>query len=98
MVMPIFRHPMMFLTGGIKRINVDDCIGEVWQVLHELMPHVRGNGMPLGNRQLGIDGDIEFRMQPMPQPPGAHLGHLLHPWGVLHGVSDVRNNGWVHAV
>ena len=89
---------MMFLAGGVERINMDNGIGEVWQVLHELMPHVCGNGMPLGNRQMGTDGDIEFRLQPMPQPPGAHLGHCLHLWGVLYGVSDIRNHGRVHAV
>ena len=96
--MPMFRNAMMFLAGGVERIDVNDGIAEGWHVMQKLMPHVRGNGMPLGNRQFRTDGDIEFRMQPMPQPSGTDLCHLLHLGYVPRRVPDFLNEGWLHPI
>src|SRR5574341_1074732 len=97
-VMLMLGNPMVFLAGGVERIDVDDGIAEVRQVMEELMPHFRGNSMPLGDRQMRTDGNIEFRMQPMPQPSRAHLRHLPHLGHVQRGVPDLRNHGRFHAV
>jgi len=91
LVMRMLRDAVMFLAGGVERIDVDDGIGEGWQVVQESMPHVRRNGMSLLNRQVGLDGDIQFRMEPIPQPPGTHLRHLPNLGRVLNGVSDPGN-------
>ena len=45
-----FRNAMMFLAGGVERIDVNDGIAEGQYMMQELMPHVCGNGMPLGDR------------------------------------------------
>ena len=73
-------------------------VGKMGQVMQELMPHFCGNGVSLGDRQMGTDGNIQFRMQPMPHPPGPYLSHRPHFGHVLYGVSDVSNNGRVNAV
>ena len=94
----MFRNTMIFLAGGVQRVHVDERISEMRQVMQELMPHFRGNGMALGDRQMGTDGNIQFRMQPMPHPPDAHLGDLLDLRCVLHRVSDLLDHRRVNPI
>ena len=48
--MPMCRNAMMVLAGGVERIDMNDGIAEGRYVMKKLMAHVRGNGMPLGDR------------------------------------------------
>ncbi len=66
--------------------------------MQQLMPRFRGNGMPLGDGQLWTDGDVQFRMQPMPYPPDAHLGDLLDIWRLLDCLRDVREHRGVDPI
>lgn len=77
---------------------MDSGVGKMGQVMQELMPRFRRNGMSLRHRQMGTDGHIEFRVEPMTQPPDAHLGHLLHVGYVLHGVFDLFDHRRVYAI
>jgi len=77
---------------------MDGGVGEMGQVMQELMPYFRGNGMSLGDRQMGTDGDIQFRMQPMPQPPDAYLGDFLDLRRVLHRVLDLLDHRRINPI
>ena len=59
---------------------MDHRVGEMWQMVQQLMPHCCRNGMPLYHRQLRRHGNVEFGMESMPHPPDADLGHLVHIW------------------
>src|SRR5215813_4865871 len=77
---------------------MDHRVGEMRQVVQQLMPHCGGNGMPLCHRQLRTDGNIEFGMQPMSHPPDADLCDCVHLWCVPNRVLDFRKHCGIDAV
>ena len=53
----LFRKTMMLFAGRIDGVHMDDGVGEMGYVMHKVMARFRGDGMPLGDRELGTDGD-----------------------------------------
>ena len=57
-------------------------------MMEHLMLHFCSNGMSLCHRQLLTHGNVEFGMKPMPRPPDADLGDLVHLWYMPDRVAD----------
>src|SRR5215472_5591118 len=67
---------------------MDHRVSEMRHMMEQLMLHFCSNGMPLCHRQLRTHGNVEFGMEPMPHPPDADLGDLVHLWCVPGRVVD----------
>jgi hypothetical protein len=94
----MFHDAMVLFAGGVQGVHMNHGVGEMPHVMQQLMPHFCGNGMPLSHRQLRLHGNVQFGMQPMPNPPDAYLRDLLHFWQVANRVRDVGKDGGVYAI
>ena len=63
--MYMFRDVMMFLTGGINRVNMDCSIGQITQMMQKLMSRFISNVVSFFNRDLRINGYVHLCMKPM---------------------------------
>ena len=77
---------------------MDQSVGAMRQMVQQLMPHFYRNGMPLCHRQLRAHGNVECGMEPMPYPPDADLGDLVHLWCVPDHVLDFFKHRGLYAV
>jgi len=96
--MDMFHDAMVLFAGGVQGVHMDNGVGEMQYVVQQLMPHLGGNGMPLCHRQLRMHGNVEFGMQPMPNPPDAYLSDFLHFWQMSNRMGDVCQDGWVYTI
>jgi len=48
-VMDVCADAVMLRTCFIKRVNVHGDLTEIAHMMEELMPHLRGNGMPFSH-------------------------------------------------
>ena len=96
--MPMARERMGRFTGGVDRVDMDDRLGERRYVMHERLRHRGRYGMPILHRERCRHGDVDFRMQSMPDLACPHLGDLLHAWRVLSRVRDsvFSFSSWQH--
>ena len=58
--MTMLLDAMMCFTGCTEGVNVDGGVGQILQMVEELMPNLRGNVMSLFHAQIGTDGDIDL--------------------------------------
>jgi len=71
-VMAVLSNAMVRLAGLIRRVDMDHHQRQVVQVVQQLVADIAGDGVCLGDRQLGIDGNVHLGMQAMAEPPRAH--------------------------
>ena len=100
-VVHMFADAMVRLAGLIRRIDMDDHERQIIEAMKQLVTDFRRDRMRLCDRQRGIDRDVEFGMQAVPEPTRAHLGDLPHlrymPGGVTQFVDDPRLGAVEHA-
>jgi len=97
-VVHMFANAMVRFARLVRRIDVDDHQRQIIQTVKELMADLRRDCMRLRNRQLGIDRDVQFGMQAVPEPTRAHLGDLLHLRHMFGGVAKFVDNVRLGAV
>jgi hypothetical protein len=88
-IVGVLFDAMMGLAGLVRRIDVDDDERQMIQMMKELVADLGRDRMRLRDRQLRMDGDIQFGMQAVPEPARPHLGDLLHLSYVLGSVAKL---------
>ena len=97
-VMRVLVNVVMRFAGLIRRIDMDHHERQIIQMMKQLMAHFGGNGMRLRDRQLRIDGDIQFGMQAMPEPARPHLGNLFDLRHILGDMANFFDDVWFGAI
>ena len=85
-------NAMKFFAGLLHRIDVDNNIREVTDVMHRFVPHFFGKGVAFLDGKLRRNRHVHFGIQPVPQPARAHVGHFLNAADVSRGVPELINN------
>lgn len=85
-VVRVCVNAMKFFSGLRHRIDVDNEIREATDVMHRLVPHFLGRGVPVFDGQLRRNLHVHFRIQLMPQPVRTDIGHFLNAMDVSRGV------------
>ena len=97
-IMRMLLDAMMYFTGCPQRVNVDGRVGEIRQMMQELMPNLCRNVMALFHAEIRTDGDIYLCQEPMSDPPDPDLGDILHASHMFRGVSNLVNDLKIDAV
>ena len=85
-------NAMKFFAGFLHRIDVDDNIRQVADVMHRLVPHFLGKGVPFFDGKSRRNRHVHFGIQTVAQPARAHVGHFLNAADVSRGVPELINN------
>lgn len=96
--MGMFSDPVMLFAGRMRRIDVNRNVGEVTQMMEELMSHFHGDVVPFPNLQVRGDGYVYFGVKAMAQPSQTHFGDFTDSLDVIHGVSDLFDHFGIYAV
>ena len=97
-VMRVLANIVMSFAGMIHRIDVDHDERQVIQLVQEMMPYFGSNRMRAFDGHLRIYGNIDFRMQPMPEPTGSYLRHLFNVLNVAGSFTYLSNNIRIDAI
>src|SRR5215208_4033266 len=82
----------------IHWIDVNHDERQVIQIMQEMMPYFGSNSMRAFDRHFRINGNINFRMQPMPEPAGSYLRHLSNFINVAGSFTYLSNDIRIDAI
>ena len=88
-IVAVFEKPVVKLTRGIGRIEMNYGVRQITQMMHQLVPHLHRNLVSLFNRKLRADRHIQLGVQAVPQPAHPHIGHAFYLGYVASGVLDL---------
>ena len=83
LVVTVRGNGMMHFAGSRDRVNMNGGIGQVAQLMQEMVAHLLGNVMALFHRETGQHRNINLCMEPMAQPSDTDLTDVADPWGVM---------------
>ena len=97
-VVHVFGDLMMPLARCVQRIDMNCGVGQIPQMMQKLVSNLRGNLVPLANREPWVNGDVHLRMKSVAQPSHAHFGDIPHVSRMIHCMSNLIEDLRVYAV
>ncbi len=80
-IVSVRADPMVDLARFAHRVDMDYCRLQVAQVVEQLVADLLGDAVCLDDGEVGVNGDIQLRVEPMAHPPGPDVGdfaNLVH--------------------
>ena len=90
--MSVVGNGMVHFAGSRDRVNMNGGIGQVPQLMQEVMAHRLGNVMSLFHREISQHRNINFGMEPMAQPSDSDLTDIADPLGMMDRTSNLIND------
>ena len=94
----MFRHTVISSPDAFAGSTMDGGIGEIPQLMQQMMSHLFCDLMAALNRESRIYSNIQLCMKPVPEPPHPYLGNVPYPRRMAYGVSDFPCDLLVHPV
>lgn len=88
-IMSVVGNGMVHFAGSRGRVNMNGGIGEVPQLMQEIVAHLLGNVMALLHRETGQYRNIDLCMEPMAQPSDPDFTDVTDPLGVMDRMSNL---------
>ena len=96
--MSVVGNGMVHFAGSRDRVNMNGGIGQVPQLMQEVVAHRLGNVMSLFHREIGQHRNINFGMEPMAQPSDSDLTDIADPLGMMDRTSNLINDLGINPV
>lgn len=68
------------------------------EVVHQLVMNLICNGVGLYDCKLSLNGDVDFSVHPVPDPPRAYFRNILHSVHFVSGLSYLVHHIRLHAI
>src|SRR3990172_4139386 len=85
-IVRMLNNLVMGFANIVLRINMNDDISEMLQVMQQLMTDLFRDLVSLCHRKMVLNSNIEFSIKPMPDPSRACFTHIfdsLHMTGAM---------------
>jgi len=66
-------YVVILRTRCIQRVNVDDYVVEIRQMIQRVVAHLLGDGVPCLYREVGVHRDVHFSAESVTDPPRPHI-------------------------
>ena len=90
--MSVVGNGMVHFAGSRDRVNMNGGIGQIPQLMQEVVAHRLGNVMSLFHREIGQHRNINFGMEPMAQPSDSDLTDIADPLGMMDRMGNLIND------
>src|SRR5262249_41283263 len=94
-VVCVMEDAMVIFPRRVRWVDVNDCVFEVRQMVQQLMPYLDRDRVALRHREGGTHGHIDFGVQAMAEPTGAHLRDRFDALDMCHAVPELVYNARV---
>lgn len=78
-IVSVVGNAMVYFARSRGRVNMNGSIGEIPQLMQEIVAHLLGNVMALFYREVGPHRNIDFGMEPMAQPSHPDFADIANP-------------------
>lgn len=74
--MSVVGNGMVHFAGSRDRVNMNSGVGQVSQLMQEVVAHLLGNVMSLFHREIRQHRNVDIGMEPMAQPSDSDFTDL----------------------